>query len=129
MSAELTARMRNMATEHGLTLAAVVQGAWALLLSLYTGKTDILLGVTVAGRPPLLAGADTIVGLFINTLPLRVDLDPATKVVDWLRKIQASQIAAQQFGVYKPRGYPELEQHTAVNSSVSKRSSRFRIIR
>lgn len=98
MSVELTARMRNMAAEQGLTLASIVHGAWALLLSLYTGKTDVLFGVTVAGRPPLLAGTETMVGLFINMLPLHVELDHATKVADWLRKLQASQIAAQEFG-------------------------------
>ncbi|GAA2775181.1 non-ribosomal peptide synthetase [Mycolicibacterium pallens] len=64
------------ARSRGVTLNTVMQMAWALILSRLTDQDDIVFGVTVSGRPPELAGVETTVGLFINTLPLRVRLSP-----------------------------------------------------
>ena len=49
---------------------------WAMLLSAFTDRSDVVFGVTVSGRPSELAGVETMIGLFINTVPLRVRLDP-----------------------------------------------------
>jgi amino acid adenylation domain-containing protein len=57
------------------------------LLSRYSGNRDVLFGVTVAGRPTDLAGVEEMVGLFINSLPLRVDVDPQAPVADWLQAL------------------------------------------
>ena len=56
----------------------MIQTAWAILLGRLTGREDVVFGVTVAGRPPEVAGIENMVGLFINTLPLRVQLPPGT---------------------------------------------------
>ena len=61
-----------------MTLNTLIQAAWAILLGRLTGRDDVVFGVTVAGRPPEIAGIERMVGLFINTLPLRVRLAPAT---------------------------------------------------
>src|SRR5262245_11431618 len=80
-----------MARDEHLTLNTIVQGAWALLLRTYTGRDEVLFGSTVAGRPPALAGVESIVGLFINTLPLRARVHGDASVLSVLRAIQRQQ--------------------------------------
>ncbi|XXY54892.1 amino acid adenylation domain-containing protein [Sorangium sp. So ce269] len=84
LDAAPTAALRNLAQRHRLTLNTIVQGAWALLLSRYSGEPEVLFGVTVAGRPPELPGVESIVGLFINTLPLRVAVPADQPLLPWL---------------------------------------------
>lgn len=72
---------------HGLTLNTLLQGAWGLLLGSLAGRREALFGVTVSGRPDTLADADAMVGLFINTLPLRLQWDADTTVADWLTRL------------------------------------------
>src|SRR5207248_6509369 len=74
---EATSRLAAFARRERLTVNAVVQGAWALLLSRHSGEDDVCFGATVSGRPAGLAGVDDITGIFINTLPVRVTADPA----------------------------------------------------
>ncbi|MGX1763120.1 condensation domain-containing protein, partial [Streptomyces lydicus] len=91
LSAETVARLEAAARESGATVNTLVQASWAMLLAMRTGRTDVVFGGTVSGRPPELAGVEEMVGLFINTLPVRVQLDPAEKVVDLLARLQAEQ--------------------------------------
>jgi amino acid adenylation domain-containing protein/FkbH-like protein/non-ribosomal peptide synthase protein (TIGR01720 family) len=93
----LTADLQRLAREEQLTLNTLVQAAWALLLSHYTGSNDVLFGATVAGRPAELGGVEERVGLFINTLPVRVRLPAATSVRHWLRQLQAAQMEARRY--------------------------------
>jgi amino acid adenylation domain-containing protein len=79
-----------------LTPNTVLQGAWALLLSRYSGQRDVVFGVTVAGRPSDLPGVETIVGLFINSLPLRVQVPIAMPVVTWLQELLAKNYRIRQ---------------------------------
>ncbi|MFI5882879.1 condensation domain-containing protein, partial [Streptomyces sp. NPDC051554] len=92
-SAELTRALETLAREHGVTMATVVQGAWALVLARLAGREDVVFGTTVAGRPTDLPGADSLIGLFINTLPVRVELAGGLSVADLLRTLQARQVA------------------------------------
>ena len=73
LDSEATSSLRSLARQHRLTLNTLVRGAWALLLSRYSGEDDIVFGATVSGRPAELTGVQEMVGLFINTLPVRVD--------------------------------------------------------
>ncbi|MGY2402231.1 amino acid adenylation domain-containing protein, partial [Pseudomonas sp. SDO5271_S396] len=73
------------------------QGAWSLLLSRYSGQRDVVFGVTVAGRPAELAGVAEMIGLFINTLPLRVSVDPQAPLGDWLSDLQGLNVAMRDF--------------------------------
>ncbi|MEV5838710.1 amino acid adenylation domain-containing protein [Nocardia sp. NPDC052112] len=84
-------RLENTARESGATVNTVMQAAWAMLLAMLTGHTDVVFGGTVSGRPPELPGVEEMVGLFINTLPVRVQLDPTEKVTDLLTRVQAEQ--------------------------------------
>ncbi|MER7764185.1 amino acid adenylation domain-containing protein, partial [Streptomyces sp. NPDC097619] len=80
-----------------LTVNAVVQGAWALLLSRYAGESEVVFGATVSGRPADLPGADAMVGMMINTLPVRVEVDGREEVGAWLDGLQRAQVEARQY--------------------------------
>ncbi|GGP32983.1 hypothetical protein GCM10010501_76200 [Streptomyces libani subsp. rufus] len=79
------------AAELGVTVNTLVQAAWALLLSRLTGRDDVVFGATVAGRPAGLPGSDEMVGLFINTLPVRVGLAPGDTVQEVITRLQRHQ--------------------------------------
>ncbi|MGV9270946.1 amino acid adenylation domain-containing protein [Kitasatospora sp. NPDC003701] len=83
--------VRRCAREHGITLNTLVQGLWSLLLSRTTGRDDVVFGTTVSGRPAELPGVEGMIGLFINTLPVRVRLDPAERLGALLTRIQQEQ--------------------------------------
>jgi amino acid adenylation domain-containing protein/non-ribosomal peptide synthase protein (TIGR01720 family)/FkbM family methyltransferase len=94
--ASLTAELQDFARQHQLTLNTLIQASWALLLSRYSGERDVVFGTTVAGRPPELPGAESTIGLFINTLPVRIPLPPEARVVPWLQELQARQAESRQ---------------------------------
>lgn len=71
-----TDRLVEAARSRGVTVNTLVQMAWAAMLSTITDRRDVVFGVTVSGRPDELTGVESMVGLFINTVPLRVRLDP-----------------------------------------------------
>ncbi|MBF6286123.1 non-ribosomal peptide synthetase [Nocardia cyriacigeorgica] len=73
-----TERVQRWARANGLTMNTVVQFAWAVVLGRITDRRDIVFGTTVSGRPDELAGVETMIGLFINTIPVRVRLDQLT---------------------------------------------------
>ncbi len=75
----------------------MVQGAWALLLSRYSGESDVVFGTTVSGRPAELPGVESMVGLFINTVPTRTTVRGDATALDWLREFQAAQTESRRF--------------------------------
>ena len=75
----------------------LVQGGWALLLSRYSGERDVVYGATVSGRPAELAGIETMIGLFINTLPVRVRISGEELLTEWLKGIQEHQVESRQY--------------------------------
>ena len=87
-SKTLTNDLRNFARDHRLTINTLVQAGWALLLSRYAGAEDVVFGSTLNGRPASLDGIETMVGLFINTLPLRVKVEEQTPLLTWLQRVQ-----------------------------------------
>ncbi|MGH9282507.1 MAG: condensation domain-containing protein, partial [Acidimicrobiales bacterium] len=90
-------RLLGFAKAHRLTMNTLVQGAWALLLSRYSGQSDVCFGTTVSGRPADLPGVDAMTGIFINTVPVRADLDGAAPVASWLQALQAAQAESRRF--------------------------------
>ncbi|WP_240797396.1 non-ribosomal peptide synthetase [Streptomyces sp. F001] len=85
---DLTRSLAGLARSLGVTMNTVVQGAWALVLARLAGRADVVFGSTAAGRPADLPGAESMVGLLINTLPVRVRLDGADTVADMLTRLQ-----------------------------------------
>jgi natural product biosynthesis luciferase-like monooxygenase protein/amino acid adenylation domain-containing protein/non-ribosomal peptide synthase protein (TIGR01720 family) len=96
LGAALTGALREQARRVGVTLGTLVQGAWALLLSRWVGEEEVVFGTTVAGRPAELRGVEEMVGLFINTLPVRVRVEGAATLREWLRRLQAEQVEARE---------------------------------
>ena len=102
LSETLTAALTRQARQHGLTLNTLLQAAWAIVLGRLTAREDVVFGVTVAGRPPEIAGIESMVGLFINTLPLRIKLPPGKPFLELLKEVQDSQsrlMAHQHLGL------------------------------
>ncbi|MBY8883645.1 non-ribosomal peptide synthase/polyketide synthase [Streptomyces sp. PTM05] len=92
-----TDRLQEFARRHRLTLNTLVQGAWALLLSRWSGGSQVCFGTTVSGRPSDLTGADTIIGMFITTLPARVTVDGRAHCGAWLRGVQEARAEDRRF--------------------------------
>ncbi|MEU9386558.1 amino acid adenylation domain-containing protein, partial [Streptomyces sp. NPDC048279] len=88
-----TARLTARAREHGVTLGTVVQAAWGLLLACLTGRQDVLFGTTVSGRDAAVPGIESMIGLFINTLPTRLSWTPADTLGAVLERLQREQSA------------------------------------
>ncbi|MFI1683191.1 amino acid adenylation domain-containing protein, partial [Streptomyces sp. NPDC020607] len=106
ISEELTAGLARVARNHGITVNTVVQGAWALVLARLAGRTDVVFGATAAGRPAELPGVESMIGLFINTLPVRVRLDGAQPVSEMLAALQRRQAALM---AHQHLGLPEIQ--------------------
>ena len=102
LDASLSAALGEMARGAGLTLATLLQGAWAILLGRLTGRDDVVFGVTVSGRTGEVADDDRIIGLLINTVPVRVRLaasQPVRALLSGLQAEQAGLLAHQHVGL------------------------------
>ena len=88
---EKARELARRAAELGVTVNTVVQGAWAILLGQLTARNDVMFGMTVSGRPPAVPGVDGMVGLFINTLPVRVRYNPGDSLAQILKDLQDRQ--------------------------------------
>ncbi|ORX14330.1 non-ribosomal peptide synthetase [Mycobacterium szulgai] len=98
LPAATTDELTRMAHWHNTTVSTVLQAAWACLLSWLTGQEDVVFGVIVSGRPAELAGVQSMVGLFINTLPVRATIAATTtteQLLDQLRHAQNETLAYQ----------------------------------
>ncbi|WP_240805650.1 amino acid adenylation domain-containing protein [Streptomyces sp. A1547] len=93
LPAEEAQALLRRAAELGVTVNTLVQGAWAVLLAGLTGRDDVVFGATVSGRPPAVAGVESMVGLFINTLPVRVRCTPGMSFAQVLSTLQERQAA------------------------------------
>ncbi|MGW6919207.1 amino acid adenylation domain-containing protein, partial [Kitasatospora sp. NPDC054939] len=91
LTEELTAALTGTARRLGVTTSSVVQAAWGLLLGLRTGQDDVVFGTVVSGRDPQLPGVESMVGLLINTVPVRVRLDPAEPLGEAVVRLQVEQ--------------------------------------
>ena len=119
LSEAVTAGLVRLGRQERVTLNTIVQAAWAVLLSRYSGESNVVFGATVSGRPPEIPGVESMVGLFINTLPVRATVLPPQPLGAWLRSFQERQAAAREFehmpldriqaGSDIPRGTPLFE--------------------
>jgi hypothetical protein len=97
LSTATTTALQAFARQQQFTLNTLVQATWALLLSLYSGEDDVVFGVVVAGRLTMLSGVASIVGPFVNTLPMRMQVETEEFLIPWLKKLQAKQAQMQQY--------------------------------
>ncbi|WP_409520693.1 amino acid adenylation domain-containing protein, partial [Pseudomonas sp.] len=94
--AERTAHLQQRCRELRITANTLVQGAWLLLLQRYTGQASPCFGATVAGRPEALVGAERMLGLFINTLPVIGRMDAEQPLLDWLQALQRDNLELRE---------------------------------
>jgi amino acid adenylation domain-containing protein len=97
LSEAVTSALKSLAQEHELTLNTVVNGAWALLLSRYSGEEDVVFGATRACLRSALEEGESMVGLLINTLPLRVCVSPEQSVLPLLKEIRSQWMALRDY--------------------------------
>ncbi|MFT3764376.1 MAG: amino acid adenylation domain-containing protein [Minicystis sp.] len=119
LSDEASAALSAFARRHQITMSTLVQGAWALLLSRYSGEHDVVFGSTVSGRSAPVPGIDRMVGLFINTLAVRAKIDPRGSAIAFLtalqeqaaemRELEHSALSEVQALSAVPRGTPLFE--------------------
>lgn len=97
LSEATTAGLQSLARQHQLTLNTLFQGTWALLLARYSCQNQVVYGCTVSGRPVDLKEAESIAGVFINTLPVCVNVDPEQFLLPWLRQLQAQLVEMREY--------------------------------
>lgn len=97
LTAESSRSLQQAARTARLTMNTLLQGAWAIVLSCYSGESDVLFGNTVAGRPARLANIEKMVGLCINTLPVRIQVKPQAHTSEWLQSIQNQQLTTRPY--------------------------------
>ncbi len=97
LPAETVRGLTAFARGNRLTLSTLFQGAWALLLARLSRRDEAIFGGIVSGRPGELPGVESIVGLFINALPVRVRVDPARALIPWLAELQDRQVEQRSF--------------------------------
>ncbi|WP_269584125.1 non-ribosomal peptide synthetase [Roseibium sp. Sym1] len=106
LSPQATRALERLARQLDITLNTVLQGAWAVLLGRICGREDLVFGTTVSGRPPEIAGVETMAGLFINTVPVRARPLPGQTVEAFLKELQARQTALLP---HQHLGLPEIQ--------------------
>jgi thioesterase domain-containing protein/acyl carrier protein len=92
----VSAAIAGRARLHRVTPGLLFQGLWGLLLARYSGEEDVVFGTTVSGRPASLPGALSAVGLFINTVPMRLATPPGEDLWPWLERVQADHAAGRE---------------------------------
>ncbi|GAA1398010.1 hypothetical protein GCM10009639_36040 [Kitasatospora putterlickiae] len=103
---EVTTALTERARLLGLTANTVVQGTWALLLSRLTGRDDVVFGTTVAGRAPELRDVEAMVGMLVNTVPVRVRIDPRETLTGLFARLQEEQ---SRLGAHQHLGLTEIQ--------------------
>ena len=97
VSSELTLALRRLAEENQLTFNTLLQGAWAILLSRYSGKEEVVFGATRTCRNAMIDGVESMVGLLINTVPVRGSISSGVTLLPWLKKLRAQWIGMREY--------------------------------
>ena len=96
LSESTTSALKSLALDQKLTVNTIVQGTWALLMSRYNGQEDIVFGSVREGRRFTVAGAESIVGPLLNTVPVRISVLPGMALIPWLQEIRKNEIAMRE---------------------------------
>jgi non-ribosomal peptide synthase protein (TIGR01720 family) len=97
LSIAITTSLLALGRQHRLTMNTILTAAWAFLLSRHSGQRDVLFGVVTSGRPPSLDGVESMVGNFVNTLPVRIRVPRSDSIRAWLDEIQRHQLEIQRY--------------------------------
>ncbi|MFN6517351.1 MAG: condensation domain-containing protein [Nostoc sp. CreGUA01] len=116
LSEAITRNLDSLAKQHHLTTSTLLQGAWAILLSHYSGKNDVLYGCTFSGRPVDLEGSESMVGEMVNTLPVTTKVEMDEYLLPWIQKLQAQLVDIREYEYYP---LPDVRKHSKVLGNVS----------
>lgn len=97
LDAQTTHRLTQLARTQGLTLSVLIQSAWSVLLSRYSGSHDVVFGATVSGRPAEIVGVEQMIGLFINTLPVRACIDKSESLTVFFSRMRDDQLSRDEY--------------------------------
>ncbi|MEO1049764.1 MAG: amino acid adenylation domain-containing protein [Bacteroidota bacterium] len=97
LSEETTSKLNSLAIKHGVTLNHIISTLWGVGVSLFSGKQEVVFGAVVSGRPAEVPGIESIVGLFINTIPTRIRIAGAEQFIDIVKGVNEHSAAAQDY--------------------------------
>jgi amino acid adenylation domain-containing protein/non-ribosomal peptide synthase protein (TIGR01720 family) len=89
--------LKRVGITTGVTVNTIIESVWGILLNKYNNSNDVLFGSVVSGRPPEIEGVERMVGLFINTIPVRIEMDDALSFTDLLRKVQTNDTTSKKY--------------------------------
>ncbi|MET0399651.1 MAG: amino acid adenylation domain-containing protein [Longimicrobiaceae bacterium] len=95
LESALAKRLQEAGRRHHLTLSTLLQGAWGTLLARSTGEEDVVFGFVTAGRAAPLPAVETMLGMFVNTVPVRIRPLPGETTAAWLRRLQEEQLESR----------------------------------
>ncbi len=93
----VSASLAQLAKTRRITVNSLFQTAWGVLLQKYNNTDDVVFGSVVSGRPPDLPGVEQMVGLFINTQPMRIACNPEERFIDVAARVQERAVAAMAY--------------------------------
>ncbi|MBO3287522.1 AMP-binding protein, partial [Paenibacillus polymyxa] len=106
--------MYRIAKQQQVTINTLMQSVWGLILQKYNNNEDVVFGSVVSGRPTDIAGVEHMIGLFINTIPVRIQSEQNATFVDIMRKTQEQALASgayDSFPLYEIQALTEQKQH------------------
>ncbi|QIP05504.1 non-ribosomal peptide synthetase [Bradyrhizobium symbiodeficiens] len=121
VASERARALEQAASAANVTINTLLQGAWGLLLGRLSGERDVVFGATRACRKSGIPGADGIIGLLINTLPVRVDLDPDADLAAWLAAIRSQSLSIrphEHASLAKVQGWSDVERGRPLFESI-----------
>lgn len=127
LSPETTTKLRQAASAANVTMNTLLQGAWAILLSRLSNERDIVFGATRACRKSGVPGARDIVGILINTLPVRINVNGTADLGEWLRTIRDQSIATrahEHTPLNRVQGWSDIERGRPLSKHSSFTSTR-----
>ncbi|MBN2535367.1 MAG: amino acid adenylation domain-containing protein [Spirochaetales bacterium] len=98
MDRALTVKLNEMIKQHGFTLNNFMQAVWGIVLSRYTNSEEVLFGNIISTRPTDIEGIETTIGLFINTIPIRIKMESGVSFIELARKVKDDFIECKQYG-------------------------------
>ncbi|USP97309.1 non-ribosomal peptide synthase/polyketide synthase [Bacillus vallismortis] len=97
---EQTKQLQQIANQHQVTLNSLIQTLWGILLQKYSGSQDVVFGNVVSGRPAEIPGVEQMIGLFINTIPVRIRCDEDSSFADTMQMVQQNALASQAYDTF-----------------------------
>ncbi|MBU7319853.1 amino acid adenylation domain-containing protein, partial [Paenibacillus oleatilyticus] len=100
LSKELSERIERVARQNQVTVSTLVQTVWGLMLQTYNNSKDVVFGCVVSGRPADIPGVESMIGLFINTIPVRIQSTAGESFADVMRRTQEQALASGAYDTY-----------------------------